>query len=47
MPGAPETVTLRTAEQQAHDMQHGGRVAAHQHPPTGAHTQSRQCQLHI
>ena len=47
MPGAPQTVTPRTAEQQAQDMQHGGRVAAHQHPPTGAHAQSRQCKLHI
>ena len=47
MPEAPQTVTPRTAEQQAHDMQHGERVATHQHPPTVAHTQSRQCKLHI
>ena len=44
MLAAPQAVTLRTAEQQAHDMQHGGQVVAHpQPPPTAAYAHSRQC----
>ena len=42
MPVAPQTVTPRTAEQQAHhDMHCGERVAVHQPPPTGADAHSR------